>query len=153
MSQPDWAVQSTATKRYMPIYKKVIKEWLLISAGGYFSPWLQCSVLTYIPPQHSNTDTPEPLREGCKVLPDDFPKVQINLCSLSITDYILWADPAATPTSPTGEVSVLCCARAVDTSSFSTQSTRTPTFPCWAVLPAVKRMEKHFSLWTGKVIN
>lgn len=69
------AVQSTAKKRYMLIYREVIKEWLHISAGGYFSPWLQCSILTYIPAQHSNTDAPEPLREGFKVLPDDFPKV------------------------------------------------------------------------------
>lgn len=99
MFQPGWAVRSTAKKRYTPVYKEVIKERLRISAGGYFSLWLQCSVLTHIPPRHSNTDAPEPLREGCKVLPDDLPKVQINLWSPSITDYLLWAGPAATPTS------------------------------------------------------
>jgi len=86
--QPGWAVQSTAKKSFMPI-GMVIKEQLRISARGYFSPWLQCSVLTYIPPQLSNTDAPEPLREGCKVLPGDFPKVQINLSSPSTTVYIL----------------------------------------------------------------
>lgn len=99
MFQPGWAVESIAKRRYMPIYKEVIKHRLRISAGGCFSPWLQCSILTYVSPLHSNTDAPEPRREGCKVLPDDFAKVQINLSSPSTTDYVLWADPAAPHTS------------------------------------------------------
>lgn len=74
-------------KRCMPIYRQVTKMQLPISAGGYFSPSLQCNALTHTPPQHNHTDTPEPLREGCKVLPDDFPKVQINLCTPSITKF------------------------------------------------------------------
>lgn len=116
--QPGWAVQSTAKKRHMPVYKEVIKERLHISGGEYFSPWAQCSFLTYIPPQHSNADS---LREGCKVLPDDFPKGQVNHCFPSITGYILWADPAATPTSvPKDRYVCQCQARAADTSSFST---------------------------------
>lgn len=152
MFQLGWAVQSTVKKRYMPIYKEVIKERLHISAGGYFSPRLQRSILTYVPPQHSNTDAPEPLREGCKVLPDDFPRVQILFSQYYCLCFVGWSC-SYTHVSPTGEVSVLCYIRAADTRSFSASSKRTPTFPCWAVLPAVKRMEKHFSLWTGKVIN
>lgn len=99
MLQSGWAAQSTAKNRYMLVCKEVIKERLQISAGGYFSLWVQWNYLTYISPQHSNTNAPESLREGCKVLPDDFPKGQVNHCFPSITDYILQADLAATPTS------------------------------------------------------
>lgn len=124
-----WAVQSTTNTRYTFVYKEDIEERLQISDGGYFSLWGQCNLLTYIPPQHSNTNALESLREGCKVLPYDFSKGQVNRCFPSTIDYILQADPAFTPTSVAQERYVCQChARAADTSSFSTKLKKTLHF-------------------------
>lgn len=100
MFQQGWSVQSTAKKRYMPIYKDVIKEKLCILDEGYFPPMteVQCSNIHPSSAQQ-HTDAPELLREGCMGLPDDFPKVRINNGFPSINDYGLWADPASTPSS------------------------------------------------------
>lgn len=86
MFQPGWAVQSTSKKKAHAYLQTGYKDVVTHLSWRILLP-VQCNALTHTPPQHNHTDTPEPLREGRKVLPDDFPKVQINLCTLSITKF------------------------------------------------------------------